>query len=338
MALADDIRAAMAASAQEDEDETDLDDSTEAVETPAEAVEETTEEAVEEKEIASGETESTEAVKPPILPPAHWDKEHKEFFGTLPREIQDVIVKRETDRERGVSKKITEIEQQRKAYEELEKELQPNLETWGLAGKQPAQVVRQLVAMQNFLNRDPVSALNVIAQSYGLDLRNLGSHGGNGTAQTGDPQVRSLMSMIDNLQSRLSTYEQQSQQGQYQGVERDIEQFATEKDAAGNELRPYFQNVADEIARLIPIYRAEMPEATHREVLQTVYEKAVWANPDTRQAMLKMQEQTRLAELKRKSEQAKRASKGISGSPGQTVQTHKKDLRSTLEKAFEDFS
>ena len=336
--LSDDIRAAMAVDDVESDNEETEHEAIGKADDSAEAVGDE-EKGAEKEELAEASSESTEAVQPPILAPAHWTKEAKATFDTLPRDVQQVIAKRELDRERGVSLKVTEVEQQRKVYEDLEREMQPNLEAWGVAGKQPAQVLRQLVAMQNFLQRDPASAIAVIARSYGLDLQNLQSQArGSGNAQAGSPEMQSLYTLVDNLQSRLSAYEQHSKQTQYQDIERDIETFADEKDTAGTPLRPYFRDVAGEIMNLLPVYTQQMPNAGHREILQTLYDRVVWANPDTRQAMLKMQEQTKLAELKRKSEQAKRASKSISGSPGQTVERTDLSLRQELARAFKDIS
>lgn len=70
-------------------------------------------------EMASGEEEAQEpAVKQPAIePPASWDGEAKEQFKKLPPNVQEFISKRESERDKGISQKLQEVAEARKAIE-----------------------------------------------------------------------------------------------------------------------------------------------------------------------------------------------------------------------------
>lgn len=69
---------------------------------------------------APGETEGEaepEAQLPPIEPPRSWTKEEKERFATLPRETQEYLAERETQRDRDHRRSQNEAAEQRKGIE-----------------------------------------------------------------------------------------------------------------------------------------------------------------------------------------------------------------------------
>ena len=54
-------------------------------------------------------TEDDEAVDPPIAPPVSWTGENKEKFAQLPRDVQEYITQRESEREKFVQSKAQEV-------------------------------------------------------------------------------------------------------------------------------------------------------------------------------------------------------------------------------------
>jgi hypothetical protein len=70
-----------------------------------------------ESDPAQEETQEQEAAEPPIPPPASWPKEEKEAFAKLPRELQEVVAKREQDRDRHFTKGQQETAAERKAMQ-----------------------------------------------------------------------------------------------------------------------------------------------------------------------------------------------------------------------------
>lgn len=70
-----------------------------------------------EPDLATEETQETEAAEPPIPPPASWPKEEKEAFAKLPRDLQEIVAKREQDRDRHFTKGQQETAAERKAMQ-----------------------------------------------------------------------------------------------------------------------------------------------------------------------------------------------------------------------------
>jgi hypothetical protein len=68
-------------------------------------------------DLETEETQETEAAEPPIPPPASWPKEEKEAFAKLPRDLQEIVAKREQDRDRHFTKGQQETAAERKAME-----------------------------------------------------------------------------------------------------------------------------------------------------------------------------------------------------------------------------
>lgn len=66
-------------------------------------------------ETEDGETEAEEAEQPAIEPPRFWDAEAKDRFRELPRDLQELVLAKETARDAETSKKFEEAANIRKA-------------------------------------------------------------------------------------------------------------------------------------------------------------------------------------------------------------------------------
>lgn len=91
-------------------------------EQPAESAEPATAEepaqAASEPETAHAEEpEASEPETPAIDPPRSWTKEAKERWSSLPRETQEYLAQRESERDRGLLRSQNELADQRKAFE-----------------------------------------------------------------------------------------------------------------------------------------------------------------------------------------------------------------------------
>lgn len=69
------------------------------------------------EEDTDEEAEEGEEEQPPVEPPHSWAKEDKELFATLPREAQDVIARREKERDSFVNAKAREAADTRRVVE-----------------------------------------------------------------------------------------------------------------------------------------------------------------------------------------------------------------------------
>jgi hypothetical protein len=69
-------------------------------------------------DIADDDADDEAAKLPPIAPPVSWTAEKKEKFAELPRDLQEYVAERETDREKFVQSKAQEAAQTRSQVEQ----------------------------------------------------------------------------------------------------------------------------------------------------------------------------------------------------------------------------
>lgn len=135
--------------------------------------------------------------------------------------------------------------------------------------------------------------LQQVARSYGINLQAA-------QQQQADPAVAALSQHLTPLEQRLQQMEAAmtaAQQQQYE--QRKAEASQTVEKFASDPAHPYFDDVADDIVALL---KTGLP-------LPDAYEKAVWANPVTRQKELDRLQSARETEAKAKARAAAEAAK-----------------------------
>jgi hypothetical protein len=61
--------------------------------------------------------------------------------------------------------------------------------------------------------------------------------------------------------------------------------FASEKGQDGKPLRPYFDELGNEVLPFISAVKAQNPNMPHNQVLQEAYDRACWGSPTVRAKM-----------------------------------------------------
>jgi hypothetical protein len=136
-----------------------------------------------------------------------------------------------------------------------------------------------------------------IAQQFGIDLGQVSGQSEPQTQQFSDPRV-------DSLLQQMQQQEQQRQAAEFRHLETTADQWLKQADAQGNPLRPYLNDVMQEMSVLIPQIKQANPLWTQAQVLDQAYDRAVWANPDTR-AALQGRQQSELEERQRSANQTR---------------------------------
>jgi hypothetical protein len=235
-----------------------------------------------------------------IAIPRSLSPEAKAQFKDWPALARNEFLRREADTARGVEK----LQQELRRYEPLEAILAPHREKWQLHGTDEVRAVQTLLAAQNFLERDPVQALQYLAKSYGVQL---GQADPNATpSPQADPQIRALTQQVQTLSQRLQAQDHASHSQRLTETLSAIEQFAQDPKHV------YFDNVRDDMSRLL-----ESGAATS---LPDAYQKATWSNETIRNLMLAEQQRGTQAdeEARRQqhAQQAREAGVSITGSLG----------------------
>ena len=194
--------------------------------------------------------------------------------------------------------------------------------------------MQRLVAADAYLQRDPVGGLQQIAQAYGVDLQSLVD--GDGQPAPVNPQIQAQLQAHDKF---IQEFQQRQQQDETNRIVSDIDSFASATGADGKPAHPHFDAVFDDMKTLLPAMKQANPSAPVSELLKQCYDKAVWANPITRDAILKaeraQQTQKQTEEKSKAAKEAKRAAKGNVKGRGEPVSTKGKSWEETMEELGE---
>lgn len=337
--IAKDLRAAFEeadnAESKEDEEVIEATSEEEVVE-ESDGEEEVSEEPAQEDDDA-GEDEGVE--EEPLVAPHSWNADSKKIFEELPRAAQEIVLQRETERDRFLTQKGEEAATLKRRYNEVENILDEYVpEGADLYGQSDAQVLRQALAMRQELLGNPAGFIQWAAGQAGLDLSKVSE--ANGQV---DPTTAALVQNQQALQAQLAQQQQAQAERTQSLLEQEVVNFAKETDGGGNAMRPHFEAVWQDMMPLVQHIRDSNPGKPNQEVLQEAYERAVWANPQTREVEQKRAisatEAKRAKETKKKASKAKRAGKSITGAPGGSSQpAQPEDLRGVLEQAFEQYT
>lgn len=294
------------------------------------------------KALADDEKKASDAKKAAdeaagLQAPAHWDAAAREMFAKQPPEVKKWLLDRHKAMEADYTKKTQDLSGTRKFTEELDEIFKPYEEEMRFSGVTRAQAIRELVGMHARLKANPVEGLKYLAEVSGVDIKTLASTPSADPAAE-SPLVKELRKQVETLTGNLKQVTGAQNDQQLNAHLTQVQQFAEEKDAQGNKLRPYFDEVTKDVAALIRAARANGETLT----LQDAYDRAVYANPTTRAKVLAAQDAERRAkeeaERKAKADAAKRAGFDVSGAgAATTVAATTGSVRDDLEAAMADW-
>ena len=255
--------------------------------------------------------------------PQSWKPEIKASFDTLSPEIQDEIIRRETDYNKGIQKYAESAR-----YADTVK---PVFDKWtpylSQLQVQPGEAFDRLIQAEYTLRHgspdQKQQAFSKLASDYGIDL------GMQPQQSNVDPNVQHALSRVQQLEQQLMNqqYQQKQEQERKQQAEQAslmtlIEEFSSKPD------HPHFETVRDDMSRML--------QSGYAETLDDAYDKAVWARPDIRSTLLKDQEAKRINEQANVAKTAKAKAVGLKGSPsGAAVPIAGASIRDDIMAAFE---
>jgi len=270
---------------------------------------------------AAPQTAPTEQPQQPqpsqFSPIQSWNAEQRAAFAALPPEAQKIVHDRALQVEQHFSRTSQQLQAVAADYRDLDQTLQPYAQKWQLEGVSRSQVVGQLLAAQDFINSDPVGAIQWIASTTGVDLSRIGQ-----AQPQVDPQIMTMQQQLQAMQAHIEQQNAFAQQQVLHSAQSEIESFASETDANGQPLRPHYNEIYQEMAPIVHLLRSQNPNAPHRAILQEAYDRASWTNPNVRQQLIQSQqaaaEAKRTADERAKAQQAKKAGVSLSGAPNGT--------------------
>lgn len=253
-----------------------------------------------------------------IAPPEGWNAPSVDW-NRLPRTVQESIVAREQQIQATLSQPdpVRSLVQQ---YEGVFRQ----------KGVDPSIGVKGLLDTYVQLETQPANTLSWLAQRYGLavyDPRNPPQALQQQQPQEWvDPQVEALRNELATIKSHVSAQQQQQIAQQQMVWARAQQEAATELDTF-TKANPHVGTVYANMSVLLREGQAE--------TLQDAYEKATWANPQTRAALLEEQQKAKDAERAQRARQAQRSGAiNVRTSPG-TTPSMPKSIRETMEATFD---
>lgn len=267
--------------------------------------------------------------------PTHWPAADREMFAKQTPEAKQWLLRRHKDMEADYTKRSQDLAGTKRLQETLAEVFQPYREEMALNGIDEAAAIRQLVAAHGKLQKDPAGGIKYLAQQYGLDLKGLVEGAAAADPAGESPTVKALREQVGQLTDQLKTLTGAQTQQQQEATLQTVEQFAAEKDAQGQLRHPHFDEVASDVAMLLRAAR----ESGQKLTLQDAYDRAVYANPQTREKVLAAKDAERRtkeeAERKTKADAARKAGFDVKGEGAATpVAATTGSVREDLEAAF----
>lgn len=265
--------------------------------------------------------------EPALEPHAHWPEPQKLAFKTAPRDLQKIWLDRETGYQRDfgkVSQERAQLAKDRENWDGIFRDMDRDLE---LSGVSRHQLVQRLVGWNKYLMQDPANALRELARQSGVDLAALASQG---PGAAPDPQLGAITERIAGLETKVSERQALENKEKLRVAHEQVVNFAEAKGPDGKPLHPYFDDVVEDVDRIM--------KADRRLGLETAYKKAlrmndtVWGKvqAEERQAATAKEEQERKARV----DQARRASVGTGSDGAGGAATKPQSLREDLEQGF----
>lgn len=287
---------------------------------PVEEPEETSEIAggVETEEPPVGEVAEPEV--PAMDAPVSWTSEAKAKFSELPPWAQAEIQKREQDFEKGYAKHA----ENSKIGQEFLQIAAPYQALIAAEGGTPAKAFTELLNTAAILRlgtqEQKRDLILQTAQQFGVDL---------GLAQAEpdyqDPQIAELKAEISRLNGAFYGRQQQEQMAVQNEALQIVQAFAADPK---NE---FYASVKEDMAALLREGRAKD--------MQDAYDKAIWANAETRKVLVDRQradeEKKRVEDAKKKAAAAKKATPTKLNGAETGTPTKKKSIDETMAEAYD---
>lgn len=258
--------------------------------------------------------------QPASQAPNSWSKEVAAKFDTLDPDVKAEILKREQDIFKGIEQYKTAAEYGKNVYQVL----QPYQEAISQRGIDPMHHLQSVLEADRLISsasaEQKIAYFKQLAGMYGVtvDTELFGNE---------DQTVNQLRQEIEQLKSTFTKQSEQAERARMEKITAEVNAFASDPK------NQHFNSLQNEIASLLSSGVCKtLPEA---------YEKAVWANPITRQAELtrlqkEKEDAAKLEQQKKVQEVKKRTSANVVSSARKPGNTSKpKTMDQTLDEAYD---
>jgi len=232
-----------------------------------------------EETATTEEAAPVEEAAPARKPPQSWAKDKHEIWAKLPADAQEYYELREQQMLQGLESYKTDAQFAR----QMKEVFNPHQEFLRQQGfdevKATSYLLNAHIKLSTANEAERNDYFRKLAGAYGVNLGGLGTD-----APQVDPAVEAMQREIASVKNALSSREKQEYEAKRAEIAKTVDAFASDPAHA------YFDEVAGEI----------MAHLQAGDDLQSAYEKAVWANPVTRQKELARVQKESADKLKEK--------------------------------------
>lgn len=266
--------------------------------------------------------EAEAPAKAPVGPPPGWSVAAKSEFDQLPDAVKAAVAKREEEIDRGFAKL--------KDFKAIETQHTSQAQQYGVP---LPEYINRLAAADRFLQTQPLDAIKWLAQTYKIDLGQLGAPAQPGAAPTQNQPAQANQNTdaaVQPLLQEINALKQIVYGDKRNQINNQVETFFADPK------NKYSENVADQMVVLINEARrnGQTPD------LSSIYDTACYMNPEVRAALIKEQtskvQVDQVAKARQTADQARAAGASITGGPASTPPpaAPNLDLRTQLEQGF----
>ena len=252
-------------------------------------------------------------------PPSSWKPAAKAAWAALPEPVRAEVHRREADAHHsyaGVKENADFGQTVRQTIEPYRMLIEAE---GGTPERAIADTMRTAALFRVGTPDQKLAALFDIDKRYGAGLhayvqkefdRLYAEKTGQAAPQQGVQQPQYQDPRVDQLLQNMQRQERERAAQAEAASNAAVETFVNAKDAKGQPLYPFVDNVLTDMSARVEVLRRQNPAIEQMQALKQAYEAAVWANPETREVLLGQQQATanQSVETLRKVEQAKRAS------------------------------
>jgi hypothetical protein len=281
----------------------------------------------------------------PIVYPSGWSAEIREQMAQAPADFQKWAVEWTKATHAKSTQTLQEAARVRNSLNSLVETIKPYEKQIRAEGETPEQRIGYLLALDERIEADPVGAIHQICQEVGIHPSQIVGQQMHPQPPNGYPQQMPEVSPeLMQIRQELNQWKQQAAEREYQQVKQGVtglvEQWASQTGDDGRPLRPYFNNVQQQMAAMIPGITNANPTMPHEQVLAIAYNASVQGSPTVLEAQKRYQEQVERAAKARAAKAAKRAGSSVKGGrEGKAAAAgHNKTRREIAEAAWEQFA
>lgn len=307
------------------------------------STEQTEKDAKEEASDSDDKNADSKEDKPKVKAPVSWSRKDRAVFEKLDPEAQEIVSRRELERDKALQRATTDRANLEKAVKPLIELSEKVKDISRVAKVKPHEFIDTLVQADQEARKDPVGFIERFAEANGVDLKIL-AEGDKDSAWDSEMHqaaqtIRQLQAQVEALSQQQQSITQQAtqaqQQAQFAPGQAAVLQFFQGEKLQDLEADPH---LLDRVIVEAEIIRRNDPGASPHEVLEEAYENAVYASPTLRQAYQQRKAHAQ-QEARRQELEAARKRQGLrSSAPGARAAKQYGSTRARIEAIYDDLA